>query len=164
MATVRRASRLLLRTAYLVEVLTRLNAVSCSGLNKRHSQGQLIGLASMRERAESLGGDFLESTPGNGTRVVVSVPFYTALKGNARAPVATTSFDDHALSARGWLACSSIRRLRRGRRSCRRMNGVDTHAGASTGPDARGHRYATALAAGGLSGRDSTSGQSPAGK
>jgi signal transduction histidine kinase len=63
-ATVRRAARLLLGTAYLVEVLTRLNPVSAR-VEQRHSQGQLIGLACMRERAESLGGDFLiESTLG----------------------------------------------------------------------------------------------------
>ena len=34
-----------------------------------------LGLASMRERAESLGGRFrIESHPGGGTRVVVTVP------------------------------------------------------------------------------------------
>ena len=35
-----------------------------------------FGLASMRERVESLGGELkLDSRPGAGTRVVVSIPF-----------------------------------------------------------------------------------------
>jgi signal transduction histidine kinase len=51
-----------------------------------------FGLASMRERTESLGGDFLiDSTPGKGTRVVVSVPFNATLMDTARGPLATAA-------------------------------------------------------------------------
>jgi two-component system sensor histidine kinase DegS len=49
-----------------------------------------FGLASMRERVESLGGQLnLDSRPGGGTRVIVSIPFKSgAVKSGALAPAA----------------------------------------------------------------------------
>ena len=53
-----------------------------------------FGLASMRERAELLGGDLrIESVPGGGTRVIVTVPLgpRPAMGGAAHAPLATAA-------------------------------------------------------------------------
>jgi len=51
-----------------------------------------FGLVSMRERTESIGGTFVvDSAPGGGTRVLVSVPFENATEDDRRGSLATTA-------------------------------------------------------------------------
>jgi signal transduction histidine kinase len=62
------------------------------GFDPTVSNGQLqktFGLASMRERAESLGGQLtIESQAGRGTRIIVDVPLQEAAHASSRATFA----------------------------------------------------------------------------
>jgi len=77
------------------------------------SKPRSYGMSSMRERAEVLGGSLLiESAPGSGTRVVVTVPLSprrrpqggTACRGGVCSSLTTTP-----CSARAWPDCSPTR-------------------------------------------------------
>jgi signal transduction histidine kinase len=52
------------------------------GASQDHSSRKSFGLASMRERVESLGGEMtLDSHPGAGTRIAISIPFKSGAGG-----------------------------------------------------------------------------------
>jgi len=56
------------------------------------ASGRAYGLVSMRERTESLGGTFdINSAPGRGTFVIVSVPFGAAPEDDRRGSLAITA-------------------------------------------------------------------------
>lgn len=70
------------RVGNLMTVVVQDDGVGFDPAALPHSELPRFGLATMRERAESLGGRVqLESTPGGGTRVVVELPIHTAAEG-----------------------------------------------------------------------------------
>ena len=57
---------------------------------ERNGNGRPLGLTSMRERVESLGGSFeVQSDPGSGTRVTVTIPLPSMRRENGHAAIAT---------------------------------------------------------------------------
>ncbi|HEX8969096.1 MAG TPA: ATP-binding protein, partial [Chloroflexota bacterium] len=60
--------------------------------DQEHAARRSFGLAGMRERVESLGGELkFDSRPGGGTRVIVSIPFKSRagrIRGGSLAPAA----------------------------------------------------------------------------
>ena len=60
-----------------------------TGFDVAHVNGRGVGLASMRERMDSLSGELiLDSRPGAGTRVTVSVPLKGGAGGSRRGLLA----------------------------------------------------------------------------
>src|SRR5262249_25808640 len=57
---------------------------------QRNGKVRPLGLKSMRERIEALGGAFhVRSQPGSGTRVIATIPMPPARKENSRVSIAT---------------------------------------------------------------------------
>jgi signal transduction histidine kinase len=57
---------------------------------ERNANGRPLGLTSMRERVESLGGTFeVQSEPGSGTRVTATIPMPRTRRENGHAAIAT---------------------------------------------------------------------------